>query len=433
MRVDCAYARTVCRRVSPELVLFSIYDSFILPGGKSLLQRRARVVLIHNTPQPGLSLLALLLTLCAMTAGDPAIAGEPLGDSGTGLHTCPPLSHSPYWLDDTTDPLLRRLPLPVEPSMEDQLSVDEAPPSVETTRARLGTALGQNDRAPVSVGLWWIPAQDLQDDPGELAMNGEDLELAFPLRVYPDGIWLALGNVRRLEIVTASRFPDSGLQLPSQLWDIEVGAMRLREFSSGWRAGGMLRVGSPSDQPFAALRDMTVTLLGFLTIPRGQRDAWSFSLFYSPTAQVIYPIPGIAYVWRPSDQFQANLGVPFSLDYRPTETLSVTASYRPLNQVQVMVRQSLGPSWDLYGGYWVTNQTYLLSERVDRHERTFIFDQRLVLGAQYALGRGWRLDFSSGYVFDRRIFQAERFAGDRTDELSIDPGVVGTLQLMWTR
>jgi len=227
--------------------------------------------------------------------------------------------------------------------------------------------------------------------------------------------------------------PDSGLAVPDQLWDIQVGTMHIRQLANGWRAGGMLRVGSPSDQPFAAVRDMTVTLLGFLTIPSGPRDAWNFSLFYSPTGQIVWPIPGVAYVWRPSHQFQANLGIPFSLEYRPIETMTVTASYLPLNHVQVLVRQALGEFWSIYGGYRTVTETFLLADRLHDRERTYIFDQRLTLGTQRKLARGWSLDLSAAYVFDRHIFQAEKFSGSRRDELAIAPGVAGTLQLLWTR
>ena len=288
-------------------------------------------------------------------------------------------------------------------------------------------------RSPFTARLWWIPQQNLRNQPGDLAMNGEDVEVAFPLRIAPDGIWLGLGSFQRLEISTSAVLPDSGLPLPGQLWDIEVGMMHIRNLDNGWRAGGMLRVGSPSDRPFAALRDMTVTLLGFLTIPSGERDAWNFSLFYSPTGQIIFPIPGVAYVWRPTPQFQANLGIPFSLDYRPTETLSVTASYRPLNNVQVLVRQSLGEAWSIYGSYRTVNETFLLADRLEDRERTYLFDQRLTLGMQRELGRGWSLDLSAAYVFDRQVFQAEKFSGSRRDELAIDPGVAGMLQLVWAR
>ena len=333
------------------------------------------------------------------------------------------------WFDENPEPLPRQFVAPGDLPL-----VDDQPPVGSTGGASLNTAaVGDRGRSPFAVRAWWMPQQNLRNYPGDLTMNGQEVELAFPYRIDPEGIWLALSSVKRLEIGTSAEFSDSGLRLPDQLWDIEIGTMHIREWADGRRAGGMLRVGSPSDQPFAALRDMTVTLLGFLTIPRGERDAWSFSLFYSPTGQIIFPIPGIAYVWRPNRQFQANLGIPFSLEYRPTETMTLTASYLPLNQVQVLARQSLGESWSIYGGYRVVNQTFLLADRLDSRERTYVFDQRLTLGVQRELNGGWRLDFSTGYAFDRQIFQAEKFSGRRNGELVIDPGVVGTLQLVWNR
>lgn len=264
-------------------------------------------------------------------------------------------------------------------------------------------------------------------------MNGAEFELAFPVRIDADGIWLVTSSLQRLEINTTAMPPAAERSLPNQLWDIEIGAMHIREWDDGWRAGGMLRVGSPSDRPFAALRDMTVTFLTFLTIPSGERDAWSFSLFYSPTGQIVFPIPGIAYVWRPNRQFQANLGIPFSFEYRPTDALTLTASYMPVANVKVFARQSLGARWSAYAGYETVTETFLLADRVDDRERTYIFDQRLMLGAQRELARGWKLDLSAAYVFDRQIFQAEKFSGDRQGELAIAPGVAGMVQLIWTR
>ena len=264
-------------------------------------------------------------------------------------------------------------------------------------------------------------------------MNSEEFEVAFPLHIAPNGIWLGLGSVQRLGINTSAVLPDSGLSMPDELWDIDVGAMHIRSLENGWRSGGMFRVGSPSDRPFTDLRDLTVTLLGFLTVPSGEYDAWNFSLFYSPTGQIIFPIPGVAYTWRPTPQFQANLGIPFSLDYRPTESLIISASYRPLNNVEVLVRQSLGEAWSFYGAYRTVSETFLLADRLRGRERTYLFDQRLTLGLGRQVGRGWSVDLSASYVFDRQMFQAEKFSGSRRDELAIDPGVAGMLQFVWTR
>ena len=59
---------------------------------------------------------------------------------------------------------------------------------------RLGAdSTGEGGRSPFTARLWWIPQQNLRNQPGDLAMNGEEVELAFPLRIAPDGIWLAAG------------------------------------------------------------------------------------------------------------------------------------------------------------------------------------------------------------------------------------------------
>jgi hypothetical protein len=330
---------------------------------------------------------------------------------------------------DEAAPLLERLP----PPEDSPIAEERLPSQPRPDRGLGGGATGAGNRSPFTAQLFWIPPQNLKGQPGTLAVNGEEIKLAFPVYIAPNGIWLGLADAQRLEISTSAVLPDSGIPIPDQLWDIEVGTMHIRDLGEGWQAGGMFRVGSPSDRPFEAMRDMTVTLLGFLTIPSGERDAWSFSLFYSPTGQIVYPLPGIAYVWRPSPQFQANLGIPFSLEYRPTDALSLTASYRPLNHIQVQIRQSLGELWSVYGSYQTVNETFWLADRLDDDQRLYVFDQRLTLGVQRELGGRWSLDVSAAYVFDRQIFQAEKFSGTRRDELGIEPGVAGLLRLIWTR
>ena len=195
----------------------------------------------------------------------------------------------------------------------------------------------------------------------------------------------------------------------------------------------MLSVGTASDRPFADLHEMTMTSLAFLNVPRGERDAWNFSLFYSPTSQLPYPIPGAAYVWRPSDRFSANLGVPFSLRYQPTDEWTFAADYRPLTAVNLQARRSLGSAWNLYARYEVVNETYWLAERTNSQDRLYLFDQRAALGLDRQLAAGFSLDLSAAYVFDRKIFQAESFSGSRSDELDIAPGPALSLMMRWSR
>jgi hypothetical protein len=337
---------------------------------------------------------------------------------------------TPEWRPRDDSPVTQpyRLP-PVETELSYALTPAE--PYVEEPAPKI--RLPGEDRSPLKAQYLWVPSQSLQGRPEKLAISGAQIDLGFPVRIEPGEIWLALGGVERLAIDTPALLPDSGSPIPDELWDVQVGVMHIRDLNNGGKAGGMVRVGSPSDEPFGATRDVTVSLLGFLTIPHQERDAWSFSLFYSPTGQVAFPLPGVAYVWRPSDQFQANLGVPFSLDYRPNDALTFSANYMPVNNVEIIARQKLGDAWSLYTGYRTMTEAFLLTERVRDEDRFYVFDQRFSLGVQRQLPGGWTLDASTAYLFDRRIFQAEGFFDDRRDELKIDSGLGGFLQLFWTR
>ena len=304
--------------------------------------------------------------------------------------------------------------------------------AARASRASFGFGDG-DQRAPFRARMAWLPPVKVSNQPGNWEMHEEQLSLGAPLRIDEDGLWLALASVEQVGISTSAAFANSALAIPNQLWDIEFGVMHVRNLGDDRRAGGMIRIGSPSDRPFDALRDMSVTLLAWLTVPSGDRDAWNFSLFYSPTGQIIFPIPGIAYVWRPNDQFQATLGIPFGVEYRPTERLTFTANYRPLTNVEVLARFALNEHWTLSGGYRTVNETYWLSDRTEDRERTYFFDQRLSVGLQRSLGPRWNLELSTSYVFDRHVFQAVKFSGPRRDEIDIDAGLCAAVMVSWTR
>jgi hypothetical protein len=309
----------------------------------------------------------------------------------------------------------------------------EAEPSSQSGSSRWESF--DKDRSPVRFAGIWMPAQRVAGQSGDLGLTGFQANLAAPLRIAPDGrrIWLATSNFEYLQINTSAIFPDSLVAVPQELWKLNLGTMHLREFDNGWRGGGMLSVGTASDRPFADLREMTVTSLAFLNVPRGPRDAWNLSLFYSTTSQLPFPIPGAAYVWRPNDRFTANLGVPFSLRYQPTDAWTLTADYRPLTAVNLRASRALGANWNLYARYEVVNETYWLAERTNAQDRLYLFDQRAAFGLDRRLPAGFSLDLSAAYVFDRRIFQAESFSGSRSDVLHIAPGPAINLMLLWSR
>ncbi len=278
-----------------------------------------------------------------------------------------------------------------------------------------------------------MPKQDFADGQDSLSISGQRMTLAFPVSMSDEGgIWLATTSIDHVAMSSNRLLPDSGIPIPDDLWNITFGGMHFRTLSNGWETGGILTFGSASDKPFEETRDFTATALGFVTIPARANNAWKLSLFYSPTAQLNFPLPGFAYVWRPNPVWEWNLGLPFSVSYKPNDFFSANASYVPLTNFNACATWQWSPLWSTFASYAITNETYWLTARTDDDDRFFLFDQRLAIGVRRQLARGFALEFSTAYIFDRTIFQGAGFS-DRYDELDIDPGVAGILQLSWNR
>ena len=149
-----------------------------------------------------LALLMLLLAVWSASLGRLFAQDGPAG--GPGAPRWSPsrdqVGDQTLEFSDGTAPLLERLPPPDEPLM-----IEELPPSQQRPDRRLGGgATATGNRAPFTAQLFWIPPQNLKGQPGTLAVNGEEIKLAFPVHIAEDGIWLGLADAQRLEISTSA-------------------------------------------------------------------------------------------------------------------------------------------------------------------------------------------------------------------------------------
>ncbi|HBU37395.1 MAG TPA: hypothetical protein DEB70_06270 [Planctomycetaceae bacterium] len=290
--------------------------------------------------------------------------------------------------------------------------------------------------APLSMGGFWAPNTPVVNQPANLQMNAQFARVAMPLGIPEEGkpLWLAIAKFGRLELATNAILPDSAEPVPSQFWLVETGVTHIRPLASGSTVGGTFLFGSASDKPFYAGRDLTLMSILFATVPaRNQRDDWSFSLFYSPTSQLPYPLPGIAYVWKPDETLEAKIGLPAGIEWRPNDDWEVTFNYFPLVNVNAMVRRRLADKLWLFGGYRTDTQIYFLADRLIEKERFYVFDQRAGIGLDQQIGAGFSLEFLASYLFDRELFQGTSFTSGRTDVVEFDPGLGLSLQLLWRR
>ena len=327
---------------------------------------------------------------------------------------------------------------PIEFNLEEDTFANEpisdVDPDAPAPRRRGGAPFGS--AAPVSIGGFWAPAVAVDGQDDTLAMNAQFARVAAPIGVPEEGrpLWLAIAKFGRLELATDAVLPDSGQPIPHPHWLVETGFMHVRPLANGGSIGGSFLFGTASDQPYAATRDLTLMAVGFYNRPAARADdEWSFSVFYSPTSQLPYPLPGIAYVWRPNERFEAKIGLPPALEWRPTDDWTFTANYFPLVNFNATARRRLADSLALLAFYRSDTEIYFLADRLQNDQRFFVFDQRAAVGLEQKLGRGFTLEATASYIFDRTLFQGTNFSSGRTDVVNFDDGLGLSLQLLWRR
>jgi hypothetical protein len=164
-------------------------------------------------------------------------------------------------------------------------------------------------------GATWYPSRPVSpsSSDAELGLLQQSFSVALPMWNDCGDVVIFSTGVRNSMFFTDAVLPDSHRPFPSELWNVNFGSLYSHRFNNGWMGGLGINFGSASDQPFHSINEMNLGFFSYLQVPvRNDRDAWRFSLMYSPVGNLNFPIPGVAYLWNPSDAFHASIGLPFT-------------------------------------------------------------------------------------------------------------------------
>lgn len=268
------------------------------------------------------------------------------------------------------------------------------------------------------------PDEPVEGQRTKLGLIEHSFSLSVPLFQDSRDEWSLSADTRFQDLDTRAILPDTGERLPNELWDVRVRAGHRHRFENGWISGLSLTVGSASDEPFASADEMSVRAIAMLRVPHGERNAWLFSLIYSSDQEFLggVPIPGIAYVYAPSDRFKAVIGVPFtSIEFRPLDALTLEAQYFPLRRVRARATYQLFRPLRLFVGFDWDNDHYFRADRRDEDDQLFYYEKRLSAGVRFDLRHvGFRL--SGGYAFDRFYFEGESYSDRDHNRIDVDAG-----------
>jgi hypothetical protein len=277
----------------------------------------------------------------------------------------------------------------------------------------------------------WYPNQEVAGQGTRLGDVQQDLSLNCPIWQDSHNEWAATAHVRSEAFDTGGTvLPATGQPFPSDLWNVHFGTSYRHLFDNGWIGGASVNLGSASDKPFHSINEMTAGVNAFVRVPAWGNDAWLFSLSYAANSQLAIPLPGVAYIWQPSDCFRANLGLPFQIFYRPVDDLTLDFSYMLLTHVHSRATYRLAPRLRLYGGFDWSNEGYFLADRVNVRDRFFYYEMRLTSGVQWMLGPHASIDLASGYAFDRYYFEGRGLTGQTNNRVDVGSTPILSLQFL---
>jgi hypothetical protein len=278
----------------------------------------------------------------------------------------------------------------------------------------------------------WYPSAAVAGQGTELGVLHQRLGVDVPLWFQgADALMMSL-SVDETHFSGRATLPDTQRAFPSDLWNIQVGLKHMHQYANGWTSMLMFDVGSASDKPFQAVRDVSVQLGGFLIIPaKNERDSWMLGVLYSPLGSPSFPIPLISYHWKPSETFEMNIGLPSSLKWQATDRLSFDLSYFPILSIDALATYKLTEQLHLYGGYQNVSRSWFLADRVHRNDQFFANERRLIVGLKHELTKSLKVDFHTGYAFDRQFGEGD-FQTSLSDRVNLQSGVFAAGRLTWS-
>ena len=187
-------------------------------------------------------------------------------------------------------------------------------------------------------GGTWYSTQAVQGQPTTLGMNKEFFQFSAPVWSDGDDTIVVSTHAQVTNISTGAILPTTGNPFPTQLWNIWFGMNYFHVFENGVIGAMLVEGGSASDKTLQGqqARNDSAAGTGLLIIPTEDRDAWILGIQASTNSQVLYniPIPGAAYLYSPSDAFQAIIGFPYSaINYQVNEAYRLQLLYMFLTTV----------------------------------------------------------------------------------------------------
>jgi len=268
--------------------------------------------------------------------------------------------------------------------------------------------------------------QGISDQPSDFSLTKHYLRVPGYRSLSENHEFLVGASFSFWDVDTEAVFPNTADSFPEYFANPELRLAYKERIEGDKIWGASLTLGSPSDRPFASIHEVSLDATAFLRLPVQQSDdAWILLLNFANDRSFLpyVPLPGIAYMHRPSEDFTAFLGVPFMyVKYKPADRWTLTASYIIPRTVHASISYELSDEFSLHGGFDWSSDTFFRHDRNDNDDRLFYYNKTLSAGIRWDITDDLYLDLSGGYCFDRFFFEGEDYDDRSFNRINIGDG-----------
>ncbi|PIS11662.1 MAG: hypothetical protein COT73_02740 [Bdellovibrio sp. CG10_big_fil_rev_8_21_14_0_10_47_8] len=215
---------------------------------------------------------------------------------------------------------------------------------------------------------------------------------------------------------------NTGAEITSALYKSEYG-VNYRHFESRQKFwGGSVSFGSASDHPFQSKDTSTLSANLFYSNSDDSIHRWIWLLNYSNNRTFAneIPLPGFAYIYRPSADFMGVFGFPFALvKWKWSDRWSGLGMLGPYTY-KAEASYSIGGPLQIYLSSESSLQAFFREDRDHEKNRLFYGENQAVWGFRGPLNQEVRFDIFAGLVFDRNLYEGENYSYNRRDHLLLE-------------
>ena len=283
----------------------------------------------------------------------------------------------------------------------------------------------EKERPSVVLSFAHYFSADLQDQPGELEADGLAAELTVPLFQDSSSICTLQLEAAPLTIHSDAILPNAQIPLPERFWETSFGVGYKRLFNNRSILSGNLSVETKSDDPYHRAEDNAIHFLGSFLLPHKGMNSWLFLLDFDNRRSFwpSIPIPGLEYLWIPSEKFMAMIGAPVLFArWAPTDRASLMATYFPAYNLSSRFQYRIAGPYLLFTGYSYSEHSFFRSDRNNTNDQIHFFQSEVASGIQGPLSKHLYAVIQGKYGFGRFIFEGEELSDRQNNRINVEDG-----------